>query len=172
MHRIAKGKTASRHVVIPEGRRAEEIGEILEQAGVVSEGGFLEALVKSQYSEPFLPQVASDSLEGFFFPAKYEFPRGARPSEVVDTLLLGIPDERRRQQVQLEGQDLTLEEVVTLAAIVEREAQTASERPIIASVFLNRLRAGIALQADPTVQYAVARRPGERAAVRHTGRKS
>ena len=58
--------------------------------------------------------------------------------------------------MQLEGQDLTLEQVVTLASIVEREAQKPSERPIIASVFLNRLKAGIPLQADPTVQYAVA----------------
>jgi UPF0755 protein len=57
--------------------------------------------------------------------------------------------------VQLEGQDLTLEEVVTLASIVQREAGTLSEMPTIASVFLNRLRLGIPLQADPTVQYAI-----------------
>ena len=153
--RIAHGKTASRYVVIPEGRRIEEVGEILQQAGIVSKQAFLDALVKSQYNEPFLQQVSADSLEGFVFPAKYEFPRGATVDQVVDTLLLGFQT-NVADRVQLEGQDLTLEEVVTLAAIVEREAQTASERPIIASVFLNRLRAGIPLQADPTVQYAVA----------------
>jgi UPF0755 protein len=155
VHRIAQGKTASRDVVIPEGRRVEEVGEILEKAGVVGKQAFLNALVKSQYSEPFLRQVGASSLEGFVFPAKYEFHRGARPAEVVDTLLQGF-QANVADKVQLEGQDLTLEQVVTLASVVEREAQTPSERPIIASVFLNRLKAGIPLQADPTVQYAVA----------------
>lgn len=153
--RIATGKTASRDVVIPEGRRTEEVGEILEQAGVVTKAAFLAALVKSQYDEPFLQQVSSSSLEGFVFPAKYEFRRGVKANEVVDTLLRGFQT-NVADKVQLEGQDLTLEQVVTLASIVEREAQRSSERPIIASVFLNRLKAGIPLQADPTVQYAVA----------------
>ena len=156
--RIAAGKTASRDVVIPEGRRVEEVGDILELAGVISKDRFLAALVKSQYDEPFLQQVSAKSLEGFVFPAKYEFHRGAKAEEVVDTLLRGFQT-NVADKVQLEGQDLTLEQVVTLASIVEREAQTPSERPIIASVFLNRLKAGIPLQADPTVQYAVARDP-------------
>jgi UPF0755 protein len=155
VHRIAQGKTASRDVVIPEGRRVEEVGDILEKAGVVSKQTFIAALVKSQYNEPFLQQVRASSLEGFVFPAKYEFHRGAKPEEVVDALLQAFQT-NIADKVQLEGQDLTLEQVVTLASIVEREAQTPSERPIIASVFLNRLKAGIPLQADPTVQYAVA----------------
>ena len=155
VHRIAEGKTASREAVIPEGRRVEEVGEILEKAGVVTKQAFLDALVKSRYSEPFLQQVVATSLEGFVFPAKYEFHRGAAPEEVVATLLHGFQT-NVADNVQLEGQELTLEQVVTLASIVEREAQTPSERPIIASVFLNRLKAGIPLQADPTVQYAVA----------------
>ena len=154
--RIAAGKTASRDVVIPEGRRVEEVGEILEGAGVISKDTFLAALVKSRHDEPFLQQVRATSLEGFVFPAKYEFHRGAKPQEVVDTLLRGFQT-NVADRVQFEGQELTLEQVVTLASIVEREAQTPSERPIIASVFLNRLKAGIPLQADPTVQYAVAR---------------
>ena len=154
--RIAAGKTASHDVVIPEGRRIEEVGEILEGAGVISKDAFLAALVKSQYEEPFLAQVSASSLEGFVFPATYEFHRGAPAQEIVDTLLRGFQT-NVADKVQLEGQDLTLEQVVTLASIVEREAQTPSERSIIASVFLNRLKAGIPLQADPTVQYAVAR---------------
>ncbi len=153
--RIASGKTASRGVVIPEGRRVDEVGEILEKAGVISKDTFLAALVKSQYNEPFLQQVSAGSLEGFVFPAKYEFHRGAKASEVVATLLHGFQT-NVADKVQLEGQKLTLGEAVTLASIVEREAQTPSERPIIASVYLNRLKAGIPLQADPTVQYAVA----------------
>ena len=154
VHRIAEGKTASRDVVIPEGRRAEEVGEILQQAGVVSKQDFLDALVKSRYSEPFLAESSSTSLEGFLFPAKYSFFRGAKPADVVDRMLQAFQDQVA-SQLQLEGQALTLDQVVTLASIVEREAQDPSERPLIASVFLNRMRLGIALEADPTVQYAL-----------------
>ena len=158
VRRIAEGKTASRDVVIPEGRRAEEVGAILEQAGVVSQKDFVNALVKSQYNQAFLAQSQSSSLEGYLFPARYSFFRSTTADAVVDTLLRGFQD-NVADSLQLEGQDLTLDQVVTLASIVEREAATPSERPIIASVFLNRLRAGIALQADPTVQYAVAKNP-------------
>ena len=153
--RIAHGKTASTDVVIPEGKRVDEVGDILQSAGIVSKQAFLAALVKSQYNEPFLAQISADSLEGFVFPATYEFHHGATAHEVVDAMLMGFQT-NIADKVQLEGQALTLEQVVTLASIVEREAETPSERPIIASVFLNRLKAGIPLQADPTVQYAVA----------------
>jgi UPF0755 protein len=158
VNRIAEGRTASRHVVIPEGLRAEEIGQILEDAEIVSRDAFMTALVKAQYDEPFLAQVQSDSLEGFLFPAAYEFRRDVTPREVVDTMLLAFQT-NVADQIQLEGQDLRLEEVVSLAAIVEREATVVSEHPIIASVFLNRLRSGIPLQADPTVQFAISSDP-------------
>lgn len=154
--RIAHGKTASRQVTLVEGSRAEEIGDALEKAGVVSKADFMAALVKSRYNQPFLAQLTSSSLEGFLFPARYEFLRTTTPDAVVNQLLSGFQT-NVADTVQLEGQALTLEEVVTLASIVQREAGTLSEMPTIASVFLNRLRLGIPLQADPTVQYAIAR---------------
>jgi UPF0755 protein len=158
VRRIAEGRTASRQVTIPEGLRAEEIGDILEKQGVVPKQAFLDALVKSRYDAPFLADVESTSLEGFLFPATYDFNRQTDAQQVVQRLLQGFQD-NVADKIQLEGQDLTLEQVVTLASIVEREAAVPSERPIIASVFLNRLRAGIPLQADPTVQYAIAQQP-------------
>ena len=158
VRRIAEGRTASRHVTIPEGRRAEEIGALLEQAGIVKQQDFMAALVKSRYDLPFLQQVSADSLDGYLFPAGYEFSRNVAAQQVIQTMLRGFQD-NVADKVQLEGQDMTLEQVVTLASIVEREAATSSERPIIASVFLNRLRDGIALEADPSVQYAVASDP-------------
>jgi UPF0755 protein len=158
VQRIAEGRTAARRVVIREGLRSEEIGDVLEEAGITSKQEFLAALRTSRYSQPFLAQVTSDSLEGFLFPAVYDFRRNAPAEEVVDRLLdafqVNVAD-----RIQLEGQPYTLEEVVALASIVEREASVASERPIIASVYENRLRAGIALQADPTVQFAAALDP-------------
>ena len=158
VHRIAEGHTAARRVVIQEGLRSEEIGDILQAAGVCSKQDFLFALQNSRYGQPFLAQVTSDSLEGFLFPAVYDFRRNTPPDQVVNALLdafqFNVAD-----KIQLEGQPYTLEEVVSLAAIVEREATVASEHAIIASVYENRLRSGIALQADPTVQFAVAGDP-------------
>jgi UPF0755 protein len=158
VRRIAQGKTASREVLIPEGRRTEEVADILDASGVVKKQDFLDALVKSRYSEPFLAQTSTTDLQGFIFPATYDFFRDEKPQDVVDTLLQAFQT-NVADKLQLEGQDLTLDQVITLASIVEREAQVPSERPIIASVFLNRLRAGIPLQADPTVQFAVAQDP-------------
>ncbi len=158
VRRIAEGRTAARRVVIQEGLRSEEIGDILQAAGVCSKQDFLFALQKSRYSQPFLSQVMSDSLEGFLFPAVYDFRRNTPPEDVVNALLdafqLNVAD-----KIQLEGQPYTLEEVVSLAAIIEREATVVSEHPLIASVYENRLRSGIALQADPTVQFAAAQDP-------------
>ncbi|MEX2247034.1 MAG: endolytic transglycosylase MltG [Dehalococcoidia bacterium] len=156
--RIAEGQTASRDVTIPEGLRAEEIGELLERRGVVSKDAFLAALVKAGYAEPFLQETASDSLEGYLFPARYSFFRSTTADQVVATLLRGFQD-NVADRVQFEGQELRLDQVVTLASIVEREAVVAEERPIIAGVFINRLRVGLPLQADPTVQFAAAADP-------------
>lgn len=159
VRRIAEGRTASRDVLIPEGLRAEEVGALLEKANVITRAQFLDALVKSRYSEPFLAQSTAATLDGYIFPARYTFKRDVSPEEVVDAMLQAFQT-NVADKVQLEGQKLSLDEVITLAAIVEREAQIPEERPLIASVYLNRLSAGIPLQADPTVQYAVAALPG------------
>ena len=158
VNRIAEGHTASRRVVIPEGLRAEEIGEILEGGGIVTKEAFMAALVKSDYTHPFLSQVQSASLDGYLFPAAYEFRRDVTAREVVDTLLLGFQT-NVADKLEMSGQPYTLDEVVALAAIVEREASVEAEHPIIASVFLNRLAIGMPLQADPTVQFALTQDP-------------
>ena len=154
VRRIAAGKTASREVTIPEGLRVEQVGALLQNAGVVSQQDFLAALVKSRYTMPFLAQVPGDSLEGYIFPASYEFSRQESATQVVQAMLQAFQD-NVADKVQLEGQDLTMPQVITLASIVEREAAVPGDRPLIASVYLNRLRAGIPLQADPTVQFAL-----------------
>jgi UPF0755 protein len=159
VHRIAEGRTASRRIVFPEGTRAEEMGELLEQRGIVTKQAFLDAVAAGGYSEPFLSQIGIDRLDGFLFPAGYEFNRDADAGQVVATMLRAFQD-NVAGSLSLEGQGLSLFDVVTLASIVEREAVVREERPLIAAVFLNRLRIGIPLQADPTVQYALTLAPG------------
>lgn len=160
VQRISQGVTASRVVTIREGLRAEEIGELLEERGVVSAEDFRNALGVS-YIAPFLEAEPEGGLEGFLFPATYGFSRSVLPHMVVQQMLDAF-DQRYREEIrpllpQAGGRSLS--DVVTLASIVEREAVVPEERPTIAGVFLNRLALGLPLQADPTVQYAVASDP-------------
>lgn len=100
------------------------------------------------------------TLEGYLFPDTYRVPQDADAVYLVD-LMLRTFDRRvtpeMRQGFQTQG--FTIHQAVTLAAIVEREAVVATERPIIAGVFYNRLAQGIHLQADPTVQYPLGYQP-------------
>jgi UPF0755 protein len=160
VQRISQGATSALVVNIREGLRQEEVGELLERNGVVTASEFRRALGDT-YQASFLRQLApGSSLEGFLFPATYGFSRQATGHEVVQQLLTAF-DERYAGEIQprLAASGLSLADAITLAAIVEREAVVPEDRPLVASVFLNRLAAGINLQADPTVQYAVAQSP-------------
>ncbi len=160
VRRISEGITASRGVTIREGLRLEEIADVLEEEGIVSADAFLLAL-EDEYNASFLEQLPPDAgLEGFLFPATYRFSLTVSAREVVQRLL-GAFDQRYREEIEprLRPDGLSLHEIVVLASIIEREAQVAEERPVIASVFVNRLARGIALQADPTVQYALGNDP-------------
>jgi len=159
VQRISQGVTASLVVTIPEGLRSEEIGELLEERSVVAADGFLAALSES-YVAPFQTRPGED-LEGFLFPATYGFSRSVTPHDAVRQMLDAF-DQRYREEIRPllpQAGGRSLRQVVTLASIVEREAVVPEERPTIASVFLNRLALGLPLQADPTVQYAVANDP-------------
>jgi UPF0755 protein len=100
--------------------------------------------------------VPTPTLEGYLFPDTYVFPDGTTPRRAVQ-MMVG-----RFQQVwqpewdeQLRKQAMSRNDVMALAAIVEKEARLPEERPVIAAVYLNRLKSGMLLQADPTVQYAI-----------------
>ena len=148
-------------VTIPEGLRIEQIADLLGRSGVGDTQALLAAMQSGSYSGDLLnDKPAGSTLEGFVFPDTYYFPLKAKPQDVVNEMLAALNDRfdpSLRAAAQAEG--LTDYQVLTLASIVEREAQVPEERPIIASVFLNRLKAGMPLQADPTVQYALAQNP-------------
>jgi UPF0755 protein len=158
--RISLGITSSRAVTIREGLRSQEIGALLERDGIVPANDFQAALAES-YDASFLSALTPGvGLEGFLFPATYGAPQETGAHDMVQQMLDAF-DDRYASDIQplLADSTLSMFEAVTLASIVEREAQRPEERPVIASVFLNRLAAGIPLQADPTVQYALGSDP-------------
>jgi UPF0755 protein len=155
--RLHLGVTSSLVVTIPEGLRAEEIAIILERNGVTTRDEFLQAL-KEDYEIRALKGQRPASLEGYLFPATYGFSPNMRGREVVQRFLDNF-DKRVAPVLSENTSGLSVQEALVLASIVEREAVVPDERPQIAGVYLNRIRRQMLLQADPTVQYALAANP-------------
>jgi UPF0755 protein len=159
--RISQGVTSPLVVTVREGLRQEEIAALLEERDVITADEFTRALADT-YTASFLSELpAGAGLEGFLFPATYGFSHETTGHDVVQQFVNAFDQRYRETLLPLLPQPdgLTLHETVTLASIVEREARVPEERPVIASVFLNRLEQGLPLQADPTVQYALGNDP-------------
>lgn len=101
-------------------------------------------------------RVSRPDLEGYLFPDTYFFPPGTTARAAVQAMARRFEQRWKPEwTARLDTFAISRHEVVTLASIVEEEAKLAQERPIIAAVYWNRLRKGMLLQADPTVQYAL-----------------
>lgn len=136
-------------VTIPEGLRREEIVEKFVNAFD------LEGNQANIFRVGFLE--SSETEEGYLFPDTYLFPKTAQASGVVDKML-GTFDMRTDEEIEegIVSSGRTLKEVITLASIIERESRSNAERPIVSGILLKRLDADWPLQADASVQYAVA----------------
>jgi len=147
--------------VLP-GWRAEEIATALPTSGLTfTPEALMAAVAKPREDNPLRSELPeSASLEGFLFPGGYQVKRNINPQAfvnlMVDQFRIHLSDELR---AGFERQNLSLYQAVTLASIVQREAVVADEMPTIASVFINRLQAGMKLDSDPTVQYAIGFNP-------------
>ncbi|HZR97811.1 MAG TPA: endolytic transglycosylase MltG [Chloroflexota bacterium] len=144
-------------ITVPEGWRAEEIAWKLDVIAPGAGGEYLAGVYDAERFAADLDLPPGASLEGFLFPDTYEWRPEDGAGGLVDRMVrefLQKFDGRRREAASARG--LSLREAVTLASIVEREAMLPEERPLIAAVYYNRLALDMPLQADPTVQYALA----------------
>lgn len=144
-------------VILP-GWRMEEVAAVLPTSGLsISPQAFLDAVKNPLPDSPIRAEVPKGaSLEGFLFPDSYRLKRDIRTQAFIDILTENFRaaiTEDLRQGFARQGLDIF--QTVVLASIVQREAVVPEEMPMIASVFLNRLAAGMKLDADPTVQYAL-----------------
>jgi len=153
---LQHGRLEEIEVTIPEGWRAEQIAEMLEEVGVDGEE-FLALVREGSFDYEFLrDRPPGATLEGFLFPDTYYLPVQPIALDIIERMLANFDQRFTAEMRQMAAeQEMTIYQVVTLASIVEREAVVAEERPIIAGVFLNRLAKGMTLDADPTVQYAL-----------------
>lgn len=156
--RIALGLTANDFVTIPEGFTVAQIARRLAERHMADEAKFL-ALARTQgrsfSADGFQPP--DDNLEGYLFPDTYRIPKGTTEREVITQML----DDFNQHVVSGDDKALLarhpggLAAAVNLASLIEREAETDGDRPLIAAALTNRLTRGMRLQCDATVQYAL-----------------
>lgn len=157
VYRLRSGITSAQLFAIPEGRRLEEVGSLIERASITSSAQWQAALAAAPRDQIPGPPSAPRSLLGYLLPASYPLQCKANANTMVAAMLKAFADQVTPDIVAaINAQGLTLDEGITLASIVEREAVLKPEQGVIAAVFLNRLRTRIPLQADPTVQFALA----------------
>ena len=153
---LTRGKGLVHTVTIPEGFSLASIAQTIGRALAVPPESLVEAATDSAIRRRL--DVPTPTLEGYLFPDTYTFAAGTTPDEVVRMLVTRFERVWKPEwNARLEQLAMSRHDILTLASIIEKEARLAEERPVISAVYHNRLKIGMLLQADPTVQYAVAK---------------
>jgi UPF0755 protein len=152
--KIHRGDVHEYRVTFPEGLIIPEMAALFEARGLGTAESFTEAAADPSPVSAF--DAGAQDLEGYLFPETYSLPRDVPPSRLVrlmvDRFEEAFPHGLREAAA---ARGLTVREAVTLASLVEKETARDDERPVVAAVYLNRLRIGMPMQADPTVIYAL-----------------
>ena len=152
---LVYGNTVTIRFTIPEGFSVRDIAQRLDDVGLVKADAFI-SLAKTYRPYPYVEEHENVryAVEGFLFPDTYEI-NGEFDAARIMQMMAENFDRRLTKDMRDRARemDLSIYELVTLASLVEKEAYHEEDRPIIAQIFLKRLRLGMPLQADPTVQY-------------------
>ncbi len=151
---MVKGEVRLHRLTVPEGYNIVQIAEVVDAAGFGVKEAFIRAAMDPAIAEKM--GVHGDTLEGYLFPDTYYFPREATLEKIISTMVRRFrsvfkPEWKKRAA----GFGFTVHEVVTLASIIEKETGAPFERPLISSVFHNRLKKKMRLESDPTVIYGI-----------------
>ena len=153
--RLVAGDIRKFQVTIPEGFTLQEIANRLDKTGVGSAQEFL-SLCRD---EAFIKElgIEATSLEGYLFPETYTYTSSTTPRQLLSAMVEQLDSQITKELLESAATlKLDRHQLITLASIVQKEAGNLMEMPLISSVFHNRLKRGIPLQADPTVIYGVA----------------
>jgi peptidoglycan lytic transglycosylase G len=155
LDRLVAGDVVRTTVTIPEGWTLREIAARLDEKGLADQRELLRQAGNADFLRTL--GIPAATLEGYLFPETYSFAAGTPPRRI---LAMMVEEFRRRITPDMlsgaRAQGLDLHQLVTLASIVQKEAGSTTEMPLIAAVFHNRLRRHMPLQADPTVIYGIA----------------
>lgn len=154
LDKMVRGEMVHRKTTITEGMTLKDIAQAFEASGVVSKTHLESAMENKALLEECGIKV--DSFEGYLFPETYHFPRNTEAHVVIKAMVRELQKKWDPEwNERLESLAMTRHEVLTLASIIEKESGNFDEQPIISSVFHNRLRLRMRLQADPTVIYGI-----------------
>ncbi len=149
------GEVSKNSVTIPEGYTLDQIATKLEDAGIVSRDELYDEVRNGDFDYSFIEKQKMDStrLDGFLFPATYNFTKGMSAHEILDTMLRTFENKTEEIFKKFNNTNQSYNYIITVASIVEKEAQKDDERAKVASVIYNRLDANMPLQMCSSIQY-------------------
>jgi UPF0755 protein len=154
LDQMVEGRVHLYRLTIPEGYNLVQIAAAVATAGLESEKHFLDAARNRESARSL--GIEADTLEGYLFPDTYYFPRGLDSATIIATMVKQFKaDFKPAWEQRAKALGMSVPEVVTLASIIEKETGDPEERPLISSVFHNRLKKGMRLETDPTVIYGI-----------------
>lgn len=151
---LSEGMVKLHKLVIPEGYTLAQIAEVVEGSGITTGKAFLEKAADRDFIREL--GIKADSIEGYLYPDTYLFPKKTDPKKIIKTMTSELfkiitPEIIQRSAMM----NMTIHQTLTLASIIEKETGSAGERPLISSVFHNRMKMGMRLETDPTVIYGI-----------------
>lgn len=156
---IGTGAMVTTKVTIPEGFSMEQIFRRLEKEGICSYEDLMDAAANYKYNYSFLDEAQigdAKRLEGFLFPDTYEFYQGMQASSAINKFLVNFHNRLTKEMLDVSAQHgFTLQQTITLASMIEKEAANDEERTMIASVIYNRLAQKMPLGIDSTIMYVL-----------------
>jgi UPF0755 protein len=150
---VSSGKSIQYSITFPEGSNIYDMAELLDQRGLIKGKSFLDTVRDPKLVQETLGRAAP-SLEGYLFPETYDITHFTSAKELVKMMLAKF-NENYAALAKTAEVKMPKHELVTLASVVEKETGAPEERPLIASIFYNRLKKGIPLQSDPTILYGI-----------------
>lgn len=156
---ISKGVSSTKNFTIPEGYTLEQTAKKLDNEGIVNKDKFLDVARHGDFSKfSFLKgaQSGDNHLEGYLFPDTYAVDLDADETQIITTMLNQYDKVfTKKYRERAKELNLTENQIIIIASLIERESQYDGDRAKIASVIYNRIKAGMPLQIDATIQYAL-----------------
>lgn len=161
---LSNGDTVTLKFTIPEGYTLAKISEKLSESGIIDKSKFDALIAQGDFNYDFLKTAVQDGrkLEGYLFPDTYALPAGSDERAIINAMLSRFGEvfnDEYKSKTELLG--MSVNEIITVASIIECEASVESDRPIVASVIYNRLRTGMTLGMDSTIHYILNNAEGE-----------
>jgi UPF0755 protein len=148
---LSRGGENKAFITIPEGYTIKQIGQVLENEGICAQTAFVKACADKTLLASL--NILSSNAEGYLFPDSYDFTIGLEPRQVIERMTKRFWQVFNEIQISNIKNQKSIDTIVKIASLIEKEAKLDTERPIIASVFYNRLKVKMPLQSCATVQY-------------------